>query len=131
MSQEQPMQSRALAGRQQIRVRLDQFKSSPGLNVIGLPELIGLAVAAVLALITIFAYFYFLVPANSRLTSNSAASFWSSTPSSWKACPSPARFRIYRAHPPHPLVRVLPPARRARVARCRPRRSRPCVETLS
>src|SRR5439155_10051028 len=70
MSQEQPMQSRALAGRQQIRVRLDQFKSSPGLNVIGLAELIGLAAAAVLALITIFAYFYFLVPANSRLTSS-------------------------------------------------------------
>jgi len=70
MSEEQPMQSRALAGRQQIRVRLDQFKSSPGLNVIGLAELIGLAAAAVLALITIFAYFYFLVPANSRLTSS-------------------------------------------------------------
>ena len=70
MSQEQPMQSRALAGGQKIRVRLDQLKSSPGLNVIGLPELIGLAAAAVLALITIFAYFYFLVPANSRLTSS-------------------------------------------------------------
>jgi len=89
MSQEQPMQSRALAGRQQIRVRLDQFKSSPGLNVIGLPELIGLAVAAVLALITIFAYFYFLVPANSRLTSNKLdrdrlQSFLSSSQSSIK-----------------------------------------------
>ena len=69
MSQEQPIKGRALAGRQ-IRVRLDQLKRSPGLNVIGMPELIGLAGAAVLALITIFAYFYFLVPAQSRRTSN-------------------------------------------------------------
>ena len=66
MSQEQPVQSRALAGRRQIRVRFDQLKRSPGLRVIGLPELIGLSVAALLALITIFAYFYFLVPANSH-----------------------------------------------------------------
>ncbi|HVS82222.1 MAG TPA: GspMb/PilO family protein [Pyrinomonadaceae bacterium] len=69
MSQEQPMQGRTVAGRQQIRVRFDQLKRSPGLRVIGLPELIGLSVAALLALITIFAYFYFLAPANSRLTS--------------------------------------------------------------
>lgn len=59
------MQSRALAGRQ-IRVRLDQLKRSPGLRVIGVPELIGLSAAALLALITIFAYFYFLAPAHSR-----------------------------------------------------------------
>ena len=51
MSQEQPIKGRALAGRQQIRVRLDQLKRSPGLNVIGMPELIGLAGAAVLALV--------------------------------------------------------------------------------
>ncbi|HVS21654.1 MAG TPA: GspMb/PilO family protein [Pyrinomonadaceae bacterium] len=69
MSQEQPMQSRALAGRRQIRGRFDQLKRSPGLNVIGVPELVGLAGAALLALITIFAYFYFLVPAHSRLSS--------------------------------------------------------------
>src|SRR5229473_7619879 len=66
MSQDQPMQSRALAGRRQIRVRLDQLKSSPGLRVIGLPELIGLSVAALLVLITVFAYFYFLGPSQSR-----------------------------------------------------------------
>ncbi len=69
MSQEQPLQSRAEAARPQIRVRFDQLKRSPGLRVIGVPELIGLSVAALLALITIFAYFYFLAPANSRLTS--------------------------------------------------------------
>jgi Tfp pilus assembly protein PilO len=68
MSQEQPMQSRAL-GRQPIRVRFDQLKRSPGLRVIGLPELLGLCAAALLALIAIFAYFYFLAPANARLTS--------------------------------------------------------------
>jgi hypothetical protein len=67
MSQEQPM-SRTMAGRQQVRVRFDSLRSSPGLSAIGLPELIGLAGAAVIALLTIFAYFYFLVPANSRLT---------------------------------------------------------------
>jgi hypothetical protein len=66
MSQEQPMQSRALARRQPIRVRLEQLKRSPGLRVIGLPELMGLSVAALLLLITVFAYFYFLAPARSR-----------------------------------------------------------------
>src|SRR6266852_2201575 len=69
MSQDQPMQDRSLAARQPIRVRFDQLKRSPGLNVIGIPELVGLAGAALIALITIFAYFYFLVPAHSRLTS--------------------------------------------------------------
>ena len=63
------MQGRSLAARQPIRVRFDQLKRSPGLNVIGIPELVGLAGAALIALITIFAYFYFLVPAHSRLTS--------------------------------------------------------------
>ena len=69
MSQEQPLQSRAVAGRQQIRIRFDKLKRSSGLRVIGVPELIGLSVAALLALLTIFAYLYFLAPAHSRLTS--------------------------------------------------------------
>jgi len=63
------MQSRSLAGRQPVRVRFDQLKRAPGLNVIGIPELIGLACAVLIALITIFAYFAFLIPAHSRLTS--------------------------------------------------------------
>jgi hypothetical protein len=63
------MQSRALVGRQQIRLRFEQMKRSPGLNILGIPELIGLAGAALLALITVFAYFYFLAPAHSRLIS--------------------------------------------------------------
>ncbi len=66
MSQEQPLQSRAVADRQQIRIRFDQLKRSSGLRVIGIPELIGLSVAALLALLTIFAYLYFLAPAHSR-----------------------------------------------------------------
>jgi Tfp pilus assembly protein PilO len=69
MSQEQPMQGPAVAERRQIPIRLDQLKRAPGLSVIGFPELIGLAGATLIALITIFAYFYFYLPAHSRLTS--------------------------------------------------------------
>jgi hypothetical protein len=69
MSQEQPMQGPAVAERPQIPIRFDQLKRAPGLSVIGLPELIGLAGAALLALITVFAYFYFYLPAHSRLSS--------------------------------------------------------------
>ena len=65
MSQEQPMQSPALAARPQLN--LARIRQTPGLSLIGLPELIGLAGAALIALITIFAYFYFYVPAQSRL----------------------------------------------------------------
>jgi len=67
MSQEQPMQSPAVAERRQIR--FDQLKRARALSAIGLPELIALVGAAVLALITVFAYFYFYLPAHSRLTS--------------------------------------------------------------
>jgi hypothetical protein len=66
MSQEQPMQSPAVP-RRQIPIRIEQLKRAPALRVIGLPELIGLAGAAMLALITAFAYFYFYLPAHSRL----------------------------------------------------------------
>src|SRR4030088_3120402 len=69
MSQEQPMQGAALADRRQISIRIDQLKRAPALNVVGLPELIGLAGAALLALLTVFAYFYFYLPADSRLKS--------------------------------------------------------------
>src|SRR4051812_44132932 len=69
MSQEQPMTQDALAARRQISIRVDQLKRSPALNILGLPELIGLAGAVLIAVLVIFAYFYFYVPANSRLTS--------------------------------------------------------------
>ena len=63
------MQGSALAERRKIPIRLDRLKRAPALTVIGLPELIGLAGAALLALITIFAYFSFYLPAHSRLAS--------------------------------------------------------------
>ena len=59
----------ALAERRKIPIRLDRLKRAPALTVIGLPELIGLAGSALLALITIFAYFSFYLPAHSRLAS--------------------------------------------------------------
>src|SRR5437016_7569354 len=59
------MQSSALPNRRQLR--LIQIKRAPVLSLIGLPELIGLAGAMLLALITLFAYFYFYLPAQSRL----------------------------------------------------------------
>jgi len=69
VSPEQPLQNQALAGRRQIPISLGQLKRTPVLNVIGVPELVGLSGAALLALITVFAYFYFFVPSHSRLNS--------------------------------------------------------------
>src|SRR5262245_25430806 len=68
MSQERPMQSPAFTAR---RPQLDfaRIRKTPGFSLIGLPELIGLVGAALIALLTIFAYFYFYLPAQSRLTS--------------------------------------------------------------
>jgi hypothetical protein len=67
MSQ-QPLQGPALAPpRRQISVRLDQLKRAPAISMLGLPELIGLTGAALLALLTVFAYVYFYLPAHSRL----------------------------------------------------------------
>jgi Tfp pilus assembly protein PilO len=69
MSQEQPIQGPALPKRRQTTIRFAQLKRAPALSVIGLPELIGLAGAALLAVLTVFAYVYFYLPAHSRLTS--------------------------------------------------------------
>lgn len=69
MSQEQPMPQNVIAPQRQVSVRVNRMKRSPAFNIIGLPELIGLAGAALLALLTVFAYFYFYLPANSRLAS--------------------------------------------------------------
>ena len=67
MSQEQPMQSHALSARRQIPIRFDQLKRIPVGSVIGLSELVGLSAAALLVLLTVFAYFYFFLPSHSRL----------------------------------------------------------------
>ena len=69
MSQERPLAEPDLAPRRQMSIRFDQLKRTPAMNIIGLPELIGLAGAALIAILTIFAYFYFYVPAGFRLRS--------------------------------------------------------------
>lgn len=69
MSQEQPLHNPAVAARRPSQISLTKLRTAPGLSLIGLPELIGLAGAALIAILTIFAYFYFYVPAQSRLTS--------------------------------------------------------------
>jgi Type II secretion system (T2SS), protein M subtype b len=69
MSQERPLAEAGLAPRRQMSIRFDQLKRTPAMNIIGLPELIGLAGAALIAILTIFAYFYFYVPAGFRLRS--------------------------------------------------------------
>ena len=73
MSQDHPIPDTAMPSRRQIPIRLDQMKRSPALNMLGLPELIGLAGAALLAILTIFAYVYFYLPAVSRLKNAEAA----------------------------------------------------------
>ena len=62
------MQSPALATRRP-QLNLARIKQAPGVGLIGLPELIGLLGAALIALLTIFAYIYFYLPAQSRLSS--------------------------------------------------------------
>ena len=72
MSQERPMQSSTLPARGSAPLKLSQIRRAPVLSLIGLPELIGLASAAILALVTIVAYLYFYLPAQSRLSSTQA-----------------------------------------------------------
>lgn len=69
MSPEGPMAEAGLAPRRQMSIRFDQLKRTPAMNIFGLPELIGLAAAALIAILTVFAYFYFYVPAGFRLRS--------------------------------------------------------------
>ena len=72
MSQEQPIQAPAIAPGRPNQIRLGQLRRGPVLSLIGLPELIGLAGAALLAVITVVAYLYFYLPAQSRLASAQA-----------------------------------------------------------
>jgi len=69
MSPEGPMAEAGLAPRRQASIRFDQLKRTPALSIVGLPELIGLTGAALLALMVLFAYFYFYLPAGIRLRS--------------------------------------------------------------
>ena len=69
MSQNQSLPQNAVVPSRQISIRFDHLKRAPVLTVIGLPELIGLAGAALLLLLVVFSYFYFYRPAESRLKS--------------------------------------------------------------
>src|SRR3989442_13704619 len=69
MSQERPMASTAVTSRRQISTPFGQIRRAPALSVIGLPELIGLAGALLLAILVVFAYVYFYLPANAHLKS--------------------------------------------------------------
>src|ERR1041385_1843545 len=69
MSQDQPMPQNAIAAGRQVPIRVSGRKRVGVFNVIGLPELIGMAGAASLALITVFAFFYFFLPPELRLAS--------------------------------------------------------------
>jgi hypothetical protein len=69
MSQEQPIPGNQVAPRRQVTIPFSQISRSPVLSVVGLPELIGLMGAALLAVLTVFAYLYFYLPANSRRVS--------------------------------------------------------------
>jgi hypothetical protein len=56
------------ATRRQIPIRIEALRRTGVLSIIGLPELIGLAGAALLAILVVFAYLYFYLPAGIRLT---------------------------------------------------------------
>ncbi len=66
MSPEQPVTNNPVPPRRQIAGPLRQLSQNQALSVIGLPELIGLIGAAALAVMVVFAYLYFYLPANSK-----------------------------------------------------------------
>lgn len=68
MSQSVTDNQRALS-KDQIRQRITQFRKVRQHGMFGMTEILGLSVSVLLLLITLIAYFYFLVPANSRLAS--------------------------------------------------------------
>jgi Type II secretion system (T2SS), protein M subtype b len=68
MSQEHPTADNQVSARRQLSIPLAQIKRSKAVNIIGLPELIGLLGAGLLAAMVVFAYLYFYLPAQSRLT---------------------------------------------------------------
>jgi Tfp pilus assembly protein PilO len=69
MNQEHPIVDNQVSSRRQISIPFGQITRSHAVSVVGLPELIGLLGAALLAVIVVFAYLYFYIPAQSRLTS--------------------------------------------------------------
>jgi Tfp pilus assembly protein PilO len=54
--------------RKQVRVRIDKLRQSRQRSMFGLPEVAGFAASLLLLIIAVFAYLYFLVPADMRLS---------------------------------------------------------------
>jgi len=69
MSQEQPTAGNQAAQRRTTSSSFAQISRSRAVQSIGVPELIGLIGAAFLAVLVVFAYLYFYLPANSRRVS--------------------------------------------------------------
>ncbi|HEY0546101.1 MAG TPA: GspMb/PilO family protein [Pyrinomonadaceae bacterium] len=68
MSESHPPQTEktATVGREQLRVRVEQLRRSRQHGMFGVPELVGLAASGLMLLAVVFAYFYFLTPAQAR-----------------------------------------------------------------
>ena len=54
--------------REQMRIRVEKLRQSRQRSMFGLPEVAGFAASLLLLIIAVFAYLYFLVPANLRLS---------------------------------------------------------------
>src|SRR4051812_25211757 len=52
---------------QEVRVRTQRLLHSRQRSMLGVPEIVGLASSVIMLLAVVFAYLYFLTPANSRL----------------------------------------------------------------
>jgi Tfp pilus assembly protein PilO len=68
MSGNPATETKPSARREQIRVRVEKLRQSRQQSMLGIPEIVGLGASAVMLLAVLFAYFYFLTPARSRLT---------------------------------------------------------------
>lgn len=64
----EPDKQRAGARREQVRIRIDKLRQSRQRSMFGLPEVAGFAASLLLLITAVFAYLYFLVPADSRLS---------------------------------------------------------------
>lgn len=67
MSDPKATEQSSPARREQLRVRIERLRQSRRRSVLGLPELIGLTASALMLLMVVFAYLFFLRPSYSRL----------------------------------------------------------------
>lgn len=67
MSEQKAAEKTAPARREQIRIRVEKLRQSRQRSLLGVPEIAGLAASALLLLAVVFAYLFFLRPANARL----------------------------------------------------------------